>query len=500
MGLPFFSALTGIFSLLAVASALLLLFFVVFSPNQALSSDYLSRLLTSLTLLLYSTLGFFATVPSAFPTQNLRAAQLLCLTLVSLSFYLALVQSLRFWSKTLKAFVLLSTSGLLVSLGLWLGNVFPEQHSTLALLVLGFALLDSLAAFVFATRVSQNLFSAFRLPSLVLGLAIMSFMLAPQVNLTLLFLTVFALYLCYWYFQRHYVLPLQTTHYELSRTQAELQSSLNELAQHKALVQQLQSDLSLSERYKNEFLGNISHELRTPLNAIIGYSELLISPIYGELNQQQHNRIDRIYRNGKHLLRLINAILEMTRIEAGQFQLQKSEFHVQSIIDIAMTKVHPIAQDKGIELDCEWLDHLPPLFADHQRIEQVIYHLLDNAVKFTQQGYVRLNAQVMSVRNQRADIIDLPTGQSLNDGQWMLMRIQDTGLGIANHDFERIFADFTQLDGSRTREFEGLGLGLSLSKRLVELHGGALWVESQLNEGSTFYLALPLVAEMVAVH
>jgi PAS domain S-box-containing protein len=228
-----------------------------------------------------------------------------------------------------------------------------------------------------------------------------------------------------------------------------------------------------ANRAKSQFLANMSHELRTPLNAIIGFSELLEDQAYGELNQRQHKYVTNILSSGRHLLQLINDILDLAKIEAGRLVLEVSEFTIDAALDDVQRIVEPLALAKRIAFTVESSGELPRLIADRPKLKQIFYNLVSNAIKFTPEGgkvTVAAKAVAESVR----------------------ISVTDTGIGIGRQDLERIFLEFEQVDSSYARQQEGTGLGLALTRRLVELHGGRIWVESEVGHGSTFTFELPL--------
>ena len=237
-------------------------------------------------------------------------------------------------------------------------------------------------------------------------------------------------------------------------------------------IQQKSAQLEVANRHKSEFLANMSHELRTPLNAVIGFSDVLLQRMFGELNDQQADYLEDIRSSGTHLLTLINDILDLSKIEAGRMELEAAPFSLVAALDNAVTLVRERAQSHGIKLALEVIPPLDTIIADERKVKQVVVNLLANAVKFTPDG---------GTIHLRAD------GEN---GQ-IRLRIQDTGIGIAAEDHERIFEEFQQASHQGERSREGTGLGLSLSKRMVELHGGSITVDSVPGKGSTFTVTLP---------
>jgi signal transduction histidine kinase/CheY-like chemotaxis protein len=237
--------------------------------------------------------------------------------------------------------------------------------------------------------------------------------------------------------------------------------------------------LEVASRHKSEFLASMSHELRTPLNAIIGFSEVLLERMFGELNERQDDYLRDIWSSGKHLLELLNDILDLSKIEAGQMVLDRSEFVVRESLEYCLSLVRERAIKQRVLLSLEVDSEVGLLAADRLRFRQVLLNLLSNAVKFTPDG-------------GRVDVRASIRGQDL------MVTVADTGVGVAAEDRQRIFDSFQQ--GTRlSGQAEGTGLGLTLSKRIVELHGGRIWVESEAGKGSTFGFALPAGPEQAAL-
>ncbi len=241
-------------------------------------------------------------------------------------------------------------------------------------------------------------------------------------------------------------------------------------------IQEKSAQLEVANRHKSEFLANMSHELRTPLNAIIGFSEVLQQKMFGELNEQQTDYLGDIVSSGKHLLSLINDILDLSKIEAGRMELQPTPFSLVVALGNAVTLIRERATSHGIRLDLRVEPPLDIVVADERKIKQVVVNLLTNAVKFTPDG----------------GSVGVRAGRS---GGSVRIAVSDTGIGIAADDRERIFEEFQQARRQSAQPREGTGLGLTLSKRFVELHGGTLTLESEPGKGSTFTVTLPLVEE-----
>jgi signal transduction histidine kinase len=233
--------------------------------------------------------------------------------------------------------------------------------------------------------------------------------------------------------------------------------------------------LEIESRHKSQFLANMSHELRTPLNAILGYTELVLDRIYGEIPDRMRGVMERVQFNGHHLLKLINDVLDLAKIEAGQLTLEMAGYSMKDVVEGVLDSVEPLAGEKRIALRGEISPDLPSGWGDERRIRQVLLNLVGNAIKFTDAGEV-------SVRASAAD-------------HSLLVAVKDTGSGISETDQGRIFDEFQQADSSSIRRKGGTGLGLSIAKRIIEMHGGCIWVESTLGEGSTFSFTLPITEE-----
>lgn len=240
--------------------------------------------------------------------------------------------------------------------------------------------------------------------------------------------------------------------------------------------------LEEGSRMKSEFLANMSHELRTPLNAIIGFSELLKDGVTGPLTEMQNKHINLIYTSGQHLLSLINDILDLSKIEAGKLILQSSEFNLSVLLDNGLNILREKAFKHHIQLILDVQPGLENINADERKVKQIFYNLLANAVKFTHDGgRVHVRAFCCQKRNSNDEQVNA-----------VEVAIEDSGIGIAADDLNKLFQPFAQLDGSLSRHYEGTGLGLVIVKRLVELHGGGVEVRSKVDKGSCFSFWLPL--------
>jgi PAS domain S-box-containing protein len=244
-----------------------------------------------------------------------------------------------------------------------------------------------------------------------------------------------------------------------------------------------------ANRAKSQFLANMSHELRTPLNAILGFSEILSDEMFGELNARQSKYANNILTSGRHLLQLINDILDLSKIEAGRVELTRTCFSIATALQNVEAIVKTLAHKKGIALTLDMSRDMPPLLADEAKFKQIMYNLLSNAIKFTPEGgRVSVAANVEAQPDTR-EAAPRPLAH-----EWLQVTVTDSGIGIHPDDQERIFVEFEQVDSSYGRRQQGTGLGLTLTRRLVEMHGGRIWVDSEGIEGkgSRFTFLLPL--------
>ncbi len=233
--------------------------------------------------------------------------------------------------------------------------------------------------------------------------------------------------------------------------------------------------LEIASTHKSQFLANMSHELRTPLNAILGYTELIVDRIYGEVPEKINEVLDRVQKSGRHLLGLINDVLDLSKIEAGQLRLELSSYAFNDVVQAVVSAVGSLAAEKRLRLAVDIAPDLPAGQGDIRRITQVLLNLVGNAIKFTDAGEVAVRV--------------------VNSGGEFLVSVADTGPGIRQEDQEKIFEEFQQSETAVAKSKTGTGLGLAIAKRIVELHGGRIWVESVLGKGSTFFLSLPIKAE-----
>jgi signal transduction histidine kinase len=240
-------------------------------------------------------------------------------------------------------------------------------------------------------------------------------------------------------------------------------------------VEERGRQLQIANEHKSQFFANMSHELRTPLNAVLGYAELLVDGLYGEMPPKAREVLERVQANGRHLLELINDVLDISKIEAGQLTLSMSDYSMRSIVESVVASTESLAKAKGLALTTEIADDLPIGHGDERRLTQVFLNIVGNAIKFTERGSVDIRARAV---NGAFDIA-----------------VRDTGPGIAADDQSRIFDEFQQVDASNTRQKGGTGLGLAIARRFTEMHGGTISLSSELGVGSEFRVIVPVRAD-----
>lgn len=278
---------------------------------------------------------------------------------------------------------------------------------------------------------------------------------------------------------------------EKKRYEEELKG-LNERLEEKVLertreLEAANRELEKSNKMKSQFIANMSHELRTPLNSIIGFSETLIEMPVGALNEKQERYVRNIHTSGKHLLQLINNILDLAKIEAGRLNIYCEEFELAPVIEETISVVGMLAAKKSVLLHYDVLAEGNTLVADRVKFKQILYNLLSNAIKFTREKKdVHLRVELLEPSGEMGSRVK-HFGDKL-----IKVSVRDTGIGIRPDDMDRIFEEFEQADSSYNREYEGTGIGLSLTKKLVEMHGGFIWAESEVGKGSVFSFVMPV--------
>jgi signal transduction histidine kinase len=261
----------------------------------------------------------------------------------------------------------------------------------------------------------------------------------------------------------------------MNRMSSELGRLVEEQRRAAAELRELNARLEQASRAKSEFLANMSHELRTPMNAILGFTEMMRDGLYGEVAADLREPLADIQTNGRHLLALINDVLDLSKIEAGRMDLALQEYLAQDLVDAVRVSLRSLAVERGLEFVVQVAPDLPTAQGDARRLTQCLMNLAGNALKFTKEGRVEIAVE--------------------QDGDQLLYRVTDTGIGIAKEDLDRVFDEFRQVDPTVIREFGGTGLGLSITKKFIEMHGGRIWVESEPGRGSTFWFSVPIRVE-----
>ncbi|MEO6951811.1 MAG: ATP-binding protein [Polyangia bacterium] len=264
---------------------------------------------------------------------------------------------------------------------------------------------------------------------------------------------------------------------------ASVEDANRELTEKNKKLNELVDKLQEADRIKSNFLATVSHELRTPLTSVIGYSEMLLEGIAGELNEEQRDYVRTVMEKGDQLLQLITGILDISRMEAGEMKVRRVPFDIVEVCNVAVQTVAPNARRKRINVETVFPEGLPMGMGDRDKVRQAVLNLLGNAVKFTPDaGTIRLIVELGALARTTR-----PGG-----APGLRISVQDTGIGISAEHFQQVFEPFFQVDNSSTREFGGTGLGLSIVKRFVEAQGGQVWLESEVGRGSTFRFTLPI--------
>ncbi|HMF98064.1 MAG TPA: ATP-binding protein, partial [Vicinamibacterales bacterium] len=253
-----------------------------------------------------------------------------------------------------------------------------------------------------------------------------------------------------------------------------IQAATADIAQQNELLRRQAIELEQASALKSQFLANMSHEFRTPLNAMLGYTSMLLQGVAGELEPPVRRQLGRIESNGRHLLTIINEILDISRIEAGRMPLQLSTFRIPELLGEVKSELEPIIIRSKLVVTIDLQKELKSISSDRQKVKQILLNLLSNALKFTHHGSVTI------------------TGRQFPKERAISLSVTDTGIGIAPTDQERVFEDFRQLDNTPTRAYGGTGLGLSICRRLAQMLDGGITVQSQVGKGSTFTLTLPV--------
>ncbi len=268
------------------------------------------------------------------------------------------------------------------------------------------------------------------------------------------------------------------------------EKAMKELAKSEKELAQAKETAEYATKAKSEFLANMSHELRTPLNAIIGFSEILQDQKFGEINEKQQRYVSHVLTSGKHLLNLINDILDLSKVEAGKMELTPSDFKITELMEQSLVLIKEKSLKHRIRLHLDIPEKLQDtvVYADDRKIKQVIFNLLSNASKFTPEG----GKISLALRKVKSTEIKIPESKKPPQGDMLEISVTDTGIGLSKKNLELVFGEFEQVDSTLSRKHQGTGLGLALSRRIVELHGGLLWAESEgEGKGCRFVFIFP---------
>ncbi len=500
-------------SILSLSAAIGLAFGVVFQPHRESANSWFGLFLASLAL--WSGAALVLALPMLRVGLDLKTGFYLYvagLGLIPVTFYFAAIAFCGIRSLFTRLIGLLTPVILVIMLVLlWTDRLFildippatsaitfstlvdsvhTQPTGTVAIL-LSIAYLLITLILIWRKRGERN--RMLRIPALLLCIGSMGNLAEPfnRIPLDAVLTTLAAGLIGYVLIRVQLFDPLATMNRQLTDANQELRLLIKDLAAEKERADTLNAELRTVSQYKSEFLATMSHELRTPLNSIVGYSELLLQGLYGEINERQADRLEKILRNGQALLALINNILDLSKIEAGRMELALQHLALTDIVKDVSADFATAAEAKGLQLKIRVEPDLPFIYGDSLRVQQILSNLLSNAVKFTLQGSIRLEVFSAQVKNGYCRTPTLPAQGWLKDGDWVIIQVTDTGIGIAPEDHARIFDEFRQLDGTATREFGGTGLGLAITRKLVALHGGTIWLTSAPDQGSTFFVALP---------
>lgn len=290
---------------------------------------------------------------------------------------------------------------------------------------------------------------------------------------------------------------------EAEKTSRSLEMINKELSDSREELEILNKELNSAnerlksvDKLKSEFLASMSHELRTPLNSIIGFSKVILKGIDGPITELQKTDLNAVHQSGQHLLSIINDILDLSKIESGKMELLKEMIDIGEIAEETMSTAYALMRDKPVKLTADIEENLPLVYADKTRIKQMILNILSNATKFTDRGEITLT--IKKIRYKDIKVIEsnpdsyCPSRTPIRDRDFILVSVRDTGIGIKREDMPKVFEDFRQIDSSFERREGGTGLGMAISLKFIELHGGEMWVESQFGKGSNFYFIIPV--------
>ncbi len=500
-------------NMLSLSAAIGLLFGVIVQPRRERANWLFALFL--ITLSVWSFASLVLSVPALDTTLDPTSSfyiYLSCLGPIPLIFFVAALSFCRIRTVLTRLMTALTIPLAIIGIvSLWNGDMFrldtnslPEDV-TISVLLSHFDILQpGFIAIVITVTYMTVLFLYLRvtpgersrslqLPALLLLLANGGHLFEPlsRIPFGTTLTTVAAVLIGYSIIAQQLFNPLSEMNDKLQSINADLRNTVEKLATEQRRVEALNQDLRAASEYKSDFLSTMSHELRTPLNSIVGYSELLLQNMYGDLNAKQRDRLGKIHRNGRDLLMLINDILDLSKIEAGRLELSFQHLHLNDHIDQVKALIAPQIEEKGLQFALDIPEDLAFIFADPLRVQQILTNLLGNAAKFTEEGSITVKASNITISNGSSDHIQLPARGWLTDGKWVLIKVVDTGIGIPRESHAQIFEEFHQVDKTATREHRGTGLGLAITKKLVDMHGGIIWLTSDVGSGTTFYVTLP---------
>lgn len=505
------NATVAISSLIMLSIMSGLLFAVLVQPRRDRTNFLFSIFCAS--LLLWSLIAL------AGPLEGLRfglnerlRAYLLssAIGLSSLTYFLFIVRFADPQGKLIKRLVVVSPLLLIAALVIiWSGSAFsadftPEMTNfelqPLGLLALGTQIIYALVAFGVIMSSSQEPVRQMRLAGLLMILVYASLFFERLLRLPIgiLLATVAAARMGWVVLRLQLFNPMMALTDELRVANRDLSQTVADLSAERLKNEALTRQLEASSQYRASLLDNLGHRLRTPLNSIVGYSQLLQSGIYGELNDKQADRLGMLHRNATRLLDVISHMLDLNAIQTGKLDLNHSAVPLDPLVTSVFEAVESRRLEKNTRLTCTLPADLPAVYGDEQRLRQILVLLVDNALKFTpaqpsSPPEVAVTAANVTVANGMSDGFSLPVLGWLSDGEWVIISVTDAGIGIAPEEQARIFDEFFETADQRAAELAGSGLGLAIAKRLVDLHDGVIWVKSMPERGSTFFTALRAV-------
>ena len=500
--MSFLDALNVFVNTIALSAAIGLIFVMVIQPRRQPINNWFGLVLVFLVGWAFFSIARIR--PDLSPldeTQNFYA-MFTGLALTPLAWWLfvsALCQPRSYWEPPLRIGAVVLTGVFLLLL--WsdqLADYTPTGGDDLDVSINlgGMALL--IVAVGYSARAYQHLHQhgerSLQAAGLLVIASVVAGLITPLLELPLStgLATVALLLVGYYLLRQQLFAPLAQANIHIEQLSTDLRANTNDLTGARTQAQQLQNQLREAIDGRSEFLNNMGHELRTPLNSIVGYSELMLKGIYGDLTDKQTDRIDKIYTNSLDLLDLINDIMDFSRIEGGRMELNLSDVRVGPLLETVFKSVEERLEGEEVELRLDLAEPLRLIRADELRIRHVLLHLLNNAIKYTEKGHVQLSARSVTVRQGRSDDFSLPVLGWLSDRHWLIISVEDTGVGIPPEEQAVIFEAFRQ---GGPRGEKGAGMGLAIASKLAEIHTGRIWVNSQPGQGSTFYLALPALDE-----